>query len=519
MVFFKPTDAKIPRFSIGLLGLLLGSLALRFWGLSRFNTLVFDEVYYANFARGYLNGVQEFGGHPPLSNYLIAWSIQLAQLFPGGHEGVMNGLTGMLLTPFSYRWLNAFTGSFIPLVVAGIALQLTHRRSYALIAGLFSAVDGLFLVESRYALNNIYLVLFGLLGHFFLLLALNQKDGWRMAGVNHNSGRSHHRFWFALFLLLAGCCLGGAIAIKWNGAGFLLGAYLVWAAVWVIHWLDRLRPGLLNPQNNTATTAMRADLLRSPLENMHHLHLGHVLFYLGLVPFLCYRLTWIPYMRLDTSTSFWQWQAKVLDYHNRVGGMDAHPYCSPWYQWPLMIRPIAYFYKTAQAINEPVPIVGPPLPQELGSVIYDVHAIGNPILWWFSTAAILLLTTMLLLRLINWAITRIPAEPRSRLPLFTPYVWTVLYLVLNWLANWLPWAKVSRCTFLYHYMGASVFSSLAIALLVHRWLRSSDRWQRMTGISIIFLVLLAFVFWLPFYLGLPLSPEGLIIRRWLPTWV
>jgi len=29
-------------------------VALRFWGLSRFNTLVFDEVYYAKFANNYL---------------------------------------------------------------------------------------------------------------------------------------------------------------------------------------------------------------------------------------------------------------------------------------------------------------------------------------------------------------------------------------------------------------------------------------------------------------------------------
>jgi len=58
---------------------------------------------------------------------------------------------------------------FIPLVVAGIAYQLSHRRSYAFIAALFAAADGLFLVESRYALNNVYLVIFGAV---VLLLAL-----------------------------------------------------------------------------------------------------------------------------------------------------------------------------------------------------------------------------------------------------------------------------------------------------------------------------------------------------------
>nr|WP_322505476.1 phospholipid carrier-dependent glycosyltransferase [Chroococcidiopsis cubana] len=49
----------------------------------------------------------------------------------------------------------------------GIAYQLSDRRSYAVIAAIFAAADGLFLVESRYALNNIYLVILGLLGHWF----------------------------------------------------------------------------------------------------------------------------------------------------------------------------------------------------------------------------------------------------------------------------------------------------------------------------------------------------------------
>ncbi len=75
--------------------------------------------------------------------------------------------------------MNALTGSLIPLLVAGIAYQLSHRRSYALIAGLFAAVDGLLLVESRYALINIYLLFFGLLGQWFLLLALNTRGEQR----------------------------------------------------------------------------------------------------------------------------------------------------------------------------------------------------------------------------------------------------------------------------------------------------------------------------------------------------
>ena len=155
----KSLTKNIPWFSLGMIGLFLFSLTLRFWGISRFNTLVFDEVYHAKFANIFLNKTSFFDAHPPLGKYIIAIGIWIGNFLPFGKD-IVNNLTGSELSTFSYRWMIALTGSFIPLVVAGIAYQLSYRRSYAFIAGLFAAVDGLLLVESRYALNNIYLVFF-----------------------------------------------------------------------------------------------------------------------------------------------------------------------------------------------------------------------------------------------------------------------------------------------------------------------------------------------------------------------
>ncbi|MCY7283933.1 MAG: dolichyl-phosphate-mannose--protein O-mannosyl transferase, partial [Cyanobacteria bacterium CAN_BIN43] len=64
-----------------------------------------------------------------------------------------------------------------------------------------------------------------------------------------------------------------------------------------------------------------------------------------------------------------------------------------------------------------------------------------------------------------------------------------------------------------------IFAVLAIALLVDHWLQSSQSWRNITGITIIFLILLAFIFWMPLYLGLPLSPIEIQMRRWLPSWI
>jgi dolichyl-phosphate-mannose--protein O-mannosyl transferase len=491
MSLFKKFNQTSSWFWIGIAGVFLLSVSLRFWGLNRFNTLVFDEVYYAIFANNYLTNTQFFDGHPPLSKYIIAIGMWIGSHVPFGQETV-NGLTGSLRSPWSYRWLNALTGSFIPLVVAGIAYQLSHRCSYALIAALFAAADGLFLVESRYALNNVYLVIFGLLGQWFLLRGLERQGRQRS-------------FW----LILAGVGFGASASIKWNGLWFLLGAYFIWSAAWVIKWVFSWR--------NLDFERHELSGIQTYLQNLTQLKIWHILFYLAIIPALVYRIQWIPHIQLNPTFGFWEVQKQILEYHERIGnGASVHRYCSNWYSWLLMIRSVAYYYQTAQSVSEPLPVMGPPLPIANGRVIYDVHAMGNPILWWLSTAAILFLVWILAQKLLNWAIAN--PQKRSHSPLSTD-TWIALYLVLNWLANLLPWVRVTRCTFMYHYMGASVFSGLAIAFIVDQCLHSYRREFRALGVTVIFAILLAFVFWMPIYLGLPLSPESYRLRMWFPSWI
>jgi dolichyl-phosphate-mannose--protein O-mannosyl transferase len=71
----KQFNISIFVFTRGMLGVFLVSLSLRFWQLERFNTLVFDEVYYAKFANDYLTKTPFFNAHPPLSQYIIAIGI------------------------------------------------------------------------------------------------------------------------------------------------------------------------------------------------------------------------------------------------------------------------------------------------------------------------------------------------------------------------------------------------------------------------------------------------------------
>lgn len=151
---------------------------------------------------------------------------------------------------------------------------------------------------------------------------------------------------------------------------------------------------------------------------------------------------------------------------------------------------------------------------------------GNPPLWWFSVGAILL-TIWVLFKRIN-----IESKVKNRFShsesktiddsiRFLPKIelGLLLYLLINWVANWTPWITVTRCVFLYHYMSAFVFAALILAWWIDRSLQSDFPVFRLIGTVVVFLIILGFVFWMPIFLGLPLSPEQWKMRMWFPSWI
>jgi len=436
----------------GMLGIFFISLVLRFWGLERFNTLVFDEVYYAKYANYYLIGKDFFNSHPPLSQYIIAIGIWLGSFLPSTAD-TTNNLTESLRSTLSYRWINALTGSFIPLVVGAIAYQLNQRLSFSLLATLLTALDGLFLVESRYALNNIYLVLFGLLGHLCFLVAGESKK------VN------------LTWLLISGVCFGSSVAVKWNGLGFLFG-------LWIIIAIAAIKNYFSNKKQD--------DFL---WQRFTRIKPEFLVLSLILVPLGTYTVLWIPHLLMNPQYNFWEVHREILAFHERIKGNNSqvHPYCSPWYSWLILWRPIAYYYEKVK------------LGTELR--IYDVHAFGNPILWWLSTLAIVIILADLIVK-----------QERFRGGIS-------LYLLCNYVANLLPWIKVTRCTFIYHYMGAYTFALLALAGIFDSYLQSPSQRDRLVVYGFIGLIIIGFLYWLPIFLGLPLSEGEFRWRMWFPSWV
>jgi dolichyl-phosphate-mannose-protein mannosyltransferase len=380
----------------GLWGLVWGvSFGLRFWGLGRFEELVFDEVYFAKFAWNYLQNIPFFDGHPPLGKYIIALGIKLTGFYPWG-----------------YRWMNALVGSFIPILTGLVTYELNRRKWLALIAGYLVATDGLLLVESRYALINVHLIALGLLGQWLVL----RRSGW------------------------GGVFLGASVAVKWNGLAYWLGGVLT---AWKLRWRG-----------------------------------WTILISLTLVPLLVYLLVWLPHLAQNPGMDLFTLHRQILGVHTRLGaGSDVHPYCSTWWSWPLMLRPMSYYY------------------QNQGGWITSVQAMGNPLLWWLVLVAVLV---------------SLPQFIRRNCP------WVLQFALGNYLMSLLPWALVKRCIFIYHYLPALVFGCIALAWWVETLWQTGER-----KLAIVALMVpgVGLGFWLPIYLGLPLRLPFWQWRFWFPSWI
>jgi dolichyl-phosphate-mannose-protein mannosyltransferase len=432
------------------------SVVLRFWGLGRFNEFVFDEVYYAKFANNYLTNTKFFNSHPPLSQYLIAIGIWIGDRLPIGQD-TTNMLTGSLHSTFSYRWMNALFGSLVPPLVAAVAYQLSRKISYAFLAALLISLDGLFLIDSRYALNNIFLIFFGLLGQLLVLIASRNNQ------IIHRC-----------IMACAGISFGAAVACKWNALSFLVSIYILI----IIAKIPKLVGG--EPQSSGVNNLI--------LDRLAKIRTIEIITSLLILPILTYSILWIPHLIQNPYPNFIDVQWSILNYHEQVGnGSLIHPYCANWYTWPLMMRPLAYHFEEYKP-----------------NYYYDVHAMGNPLLWWLALVAIF--------RSI-WLITKdFKLDPSQQVN--TTDISVPLFVLVNYTANLLPWVKITRCLFIYHYMGAVLFAIMGLAWLVDIWLRTSSNLWRTVGLTTIFSVAASFIFWLPVYLGLSIEKAELSYRLW-----
>ena len=389
-----PPAATFERFpwltldSIVLVLVLAVAAALRFWNLNHPGELVFDEVHFVGQARHYLRGETFLDPHPPLAKLLIAFGIKLF-----GD------------VPWAWRLGVATMGSILPGVTYLLGRRMFRSRLAATLAAAFVLSDGLFLVDSRIAVIDIVYLTFAAIS-YLLMFRFIQTSDWS----------SRRRTLLVLGVSL-GLCLGSKLYVP--AVTFLL------VTGFVVYTLARRAP---------AAAASSGPDLRDR-------HIAGAVLLLGGVASIFYLACFIPHYCLG----WWGGISDLFHYYKDVMWYEksvstaTHPYASPWWSWPLMLRPVAYWQ------NFP----------DQGDVA-TIWGAGNPLLWWGVIPAM--------------TITAIRAIERPDL--------TRTFIVVGYLANFVIWIPIGRILFLYHYMPSVYIGYLALAaVLADFWQGDCEFWE------------------------------------------
>jgi dolichyl-phosphate-mannose-protein mannosyltransferase len=307
---------------VTLVVVLLVAGAFRLIGLGYPAEEYFDEVYHAKTALQYLRGEPPTEWvHPPTAKLLIAVGVKLF----GYH-------------PWAWRLAPSIAGTLLAGVFLLLARRVLGRERAALLATALLLCDGVYLVQSRVAMTNVFAVLFQLLSALLVLRAGQQ----RRLGAGP--------------MVLAGLALGLALSTRWTSLwawGFLGLVFLV------------LREQRRRSRPPTLDAAPPGPLWREALL---------LLVTFAVLPAALYLASYVPLMLQWQPQGARDWlhavgrvvqlQREIWSYHANLRA--THTYFSAWWSWPLLYRPTWYFWWSG------------------GGSVRGIVALGNPLIWWAS---------------------------------------------------------------------------------------------------------------------------------------
>jgi dolichyl-phosphate-mannose--protein O-mannosyl transferase len=245
---------------------------------------VFDEVYHAKTALQYLQGENPTEWvHPPTAKLLIAIGVWLF-----GYK------------PWAWRLLPALAGIALAPVFYCFARRALATERAAVLATVCLLADGVYLVQSRIAMTNIFAVLLQVSAALFVLRSV-LEDRLPVKGM-----------------LLAGLALGLALSTRWT-------SLWAWGFLGLLMLVVR-RWRLFRPRELVLTAMAFAAM-----------------------PLAIYVLSYGPWMGQGHSPAeLWPHTRAIWRYH--AGLQATHPYFSKWYTWPWLYRPTWYYFnQDAQA--------------------------------------------------------------------------------------------------------------------------------------------------------------------------
>ena len=448
------------------------ALITRVWNLFYPSSIVFDEVYFKTYAGDYLTGSYYFDPHPPLGKLLLGGWAWLLHLNPSSVVGSDPSV--------AIRLLPALAGAIIIPVFYLFLRELKASKKVATLGALLLLLDNALLVESRFILIDSLLILFGLSAVTLYLASRNRAGKARV-----------------VLLCFSALFAGLAASTKWTG----LTALGLIGFIWLIDQVRRYKSFSWPKRLTELVILISLPALVYVSVFWVHFSLltktgqGDAFMPARFQSTLQGNSLYDPNVHLGFREKFYDLNIEMVQSEEGLK-TATHPYASKWTSWPLMIRPIYYWQ---------------------GDTLSDgtqgnIYLLGNPGVWYGILIAI---------------IAGVFASTKAWIRL-KPYRLTLIFLAFGYAINFLPFSRIIRVMFLYHYLFALIFSLAFAVILIGAladWMHDgpttwkfSSPTSRNLYFGILTFTAVLFIYFSPLSYGLPLTPESLASHMWLPSW-
>ncbi len=417
----------------------------------------FDEMYFVRTAKEHLNLEEPYEWtHPPLGKLIIA-----------------GGILCFGMNPFGWRILGVLAAA----VMIPLMFLFGKRMFKSATAGFFAAFlmtfDFMHFSLARLATGEIYILLFSLLMFYF--------------AFDYFSKREEGKKSLFISIIFFGLCF----AVKWT-AVFGLAAVLVLLSVSNL----RNRKPILSDYGVifAGLLASAAIYIATYIPYMFSGG-GHELLDIHRLPlYIGYISEYMTGGNVSITppvpSTVFDLQLGMFGYH---AGMEAtHPFSSPWWSWPLMLKPL-WLYSNTLTSNGP-------------AMVSTIVLMGNPVIWWCSIPALI----FILVRFVANKIRKREDE-RSSLSFVS------LFILVPFLFQWIPYVLITRILFIYHFVPNVPFMIFALTY----WTTFLPEKNKIKYIIAAFLILTALLFFLfyPVISGYPVAYGYKESLRWLRGWV
>ena len=373
----------------------------RLWNLGSPHEIMFDETYYvkdaysiwhlgyegtwaqnanASFVRGnfsMLSPEASFVVHPPLGKWLIATGMEAVG--PASSWG--------------WRLAVALAGIATVFLLCRLVWRLFPSPLLVGLAGLFLAIDGVGITESRIGLLDGFIGFFALAA-VYCIVRDRQSQRERIARLLEGTaaGALAPKAGWRPWMISAGVLLGCACSVKWSGL-YLLATIGIMTVIW----------------DGTALRAVKAKVWK--LETLVSRGWGN---FMRLVPVagVTYLLSWFGWF-MNPSAYKHGWAAAeraagrgswlpdsiadFIEYHRaiykfHVGLSTPHSYMAKPSGWLLQMRPTSFYWQSNDTLGADA------YQCDTRNCVRAITSIGNIPIWWAAFVAVFVVVAYVALK-------------------------------------------------------------------------------------------------------------------------